>query len=131
MEKADKLARARNLNRPVEPAIQSTGALEKLTRRLAVLEAKQDFIDDEKWQEHYEVAAELPWDDVCVRHGMMSYIAGAKNCPYPEDTYGARRWTAGYSFAAYWRSIITDELKDRVSELESINYEHSGGRENK
>jgi hypothetical protein len=90
------------------------------------LEISLDFAENSKWDDPNSLKIECPWDDICVRHGALSYIAGVKDCPYPEETHAARRWSAGYSFAAYWKGIVTDELKDRVEELESMNYEHSG-----
>jgi len=126
MERPDKIAMARSLNNPHKPPASDTGTLDKLSKRLAALEIRLDFTEDRKWDDPNSLMVESPWDDVCVRHGTLSYIAGVKDCPYPDETHAARRWTAGYSFAAYWKGIVEDELKDRVEELEGVSYEHSG-----
>ncbi len=118
MQKKDRLNRARTLSNG-EPKTPEISTLEEIITRITALEVKSEFIDESQWGEQ---RFDLPWDDVCLRHGVISYIAGAKDCPYPEDTHAARRWNAGYAFSAYWQSIVKDELKDSMKELESIRY---------
>ena len=118
MQKKDRLNSDRTLSNG-EPKTPEISTLEEIITRITALEVKSEFIDESQWGEQ---RFDLPWDDVCLRHGVISYIAGAKDCPYPEDTHAARRWNAGYAFSAYWQSIVKDELKDSMKELESIRY---------
>ena len=120
MEKSERLARARNLNKADESTTSDT-TLDDLYKRLTALEIKTDFAEESEWSKQSPI--ESPWDDVCVRHGSMSEGAGAKDCPYPKETHAAIRWNAGYAFSAYWRSLIADELKDQIWEMQGIKYD--------
>jgi hypothetical protein len=117
-QKKARLDRARNLGNGATQAPEIS-TLDEIIQRIAALEIKSEFIEESKWGEH---DFESPWDDICLRHGVISYIAGAKDCPYPKETHAARRWNAGYAFSAYWQSIVRDELKDAAKELEAIRY---------
>jgi|TARA_R110000824_G_scaffold2808_1_gene12802 hypothetical protein len=115
--KEERLNRARNLSgAKKEP---ETSTLNEIIERIAALEIKNEFIEESKWDDH---DLECPWEDICVRHGAMSEGAGAKDCPYPKGTHAAKRWYAGYSFSAYWRRLITDQMKDAARELSEIHH---------
>jgi hypothetical protein len=116
--KKDRLDRARNIGNGAAQ-LPEISTLDEIIQRITALEIKSEFIDESKWGE-YDL--ESPWDDICLRHGVMSYMAGARDCPYPKETHAARRWNAGYMFSSYWQSIVTDELKDAAKELETIRY---------
>ena len=117
-QKKDRLDRARNLGNGTAQSPEIS-TLDEVIQRITALELKSEFIDESKWGERN---FESPWDDICLRHGVMSYIAGAKDCPYPKETHAARRWNAGYTFSAYWQGIVRDELKSIAKELEAVRY---------
>ena len=118
MQKQDRVAAARNLNRPEGDADHSD-IIRALERRMAILETKRDFLASHELDDFTISASDCPWNDLCVRHGMISSVAGFKHTdnPYPEDSFDFRKWRAGYAFALYWKGIIEEESSARLDAM--------------
>jgi hypothetical protein len=119
MQKHDRLQAARNLSRSATES-DLPEIIRALERRMTILETKRDFLDSHELDDFTISPSDCPWNDICVRHGMISCIAGVKveDNPYPEDSSPFRRWRAGYSFTLYWQGIAIEDTSER---LDAIN----------